>query len=40
MSITAEELLEIVKEVENIKDYDERQSEISEILYKLYNSQI
>ena len=37
ISISAEELIEIVKEVENIKSYDERLSEITEILYKFYN---
>ena len=37
MVITAEELLEIVSEVEKIENYDERIAEITKILYKFYN---
>lgn len=39
MKITAEELMQIVKEVEKIENYDERLSEITEILYKFYNEE-
>lgn len=38
MNLTANDVIDIIEKVENIKDYDERLKTISNILFNFYNS--
>lgn len=38
MNLNANDVIDIIEKVENIKDYDERLKTISNILFNFYNS--